>query len=69
MKAPCYDCLDRRVGCHSICPSYKVFQAEQDAMNRQRIQKELADQYCIEGVKRVQRDLYKSYDRKGRKRY
>ena len=31
MRAPCADCQDRRVGCHTDCERYKEFRAERDA--------------------------------------
>lgn len=31
MNAPCKDCLDRVVDCHSVCEKYKTFRKERDA--------------------------------------
>lgn len=28
LKAPCKDCTDRDVGCHSVCEKYKAFDKE-----------------------------------------
>ncbi len=30
MNAPCKDCPDRVLGCHSTCEKYKAFQTERD---------------------------------------
>ncbi len=32
-KAPCKDCPDRVVGCHSTCTKYQEFRKQQDAEN------------------------------------
>lgn len=32
-KAPCKDCPDRRVGCHSTCEKYLAFRKERDELN------------------------------------
>ena len=34
MKSPCYECPDRRAGCHSECEKYKEYQAK----NRERLE-------------------------------
>jgi hypothetical protein len=31
MKSGCYQCTDRKVGCHSKCEKYKGWKAEYDA--------------------------------------
>ena len=36
MKAPCYQCPDRHVLCHSECEKYIAFRAERDRMNADR---------------------------------
>ena len=28
MKRPCYGCLNRKVGCHSVCDAYLKFETE-----------------------------------------
>lgn len=33
-NAPCKDCPDRIVGCHSTCNKYKQYRVEQDAQNK-----------------------------------
>lgn len=35
-KAPCKDCPDRVVGCHSICTKYTEYRKQQDAENEAR---------------------------------
>lgn len=39
--APCIDCCDREVGCHSKCDRYKKFRSDLDEKNR--INKERKD--------------------------
>ena len=36
MDAPCKDCPDRVVGCHSVCEKYKAFREERDRELEQR---------------------------------
>lgn len=31
--APCKDCTDRRLGCHSVCPVWADWKAGEDAKN------------------------------------
>ena len=47
MKAPCYGCADRRIGCHADCEQYKAFRAERDEAIAQRVSK--ADVYHSNG--------------------
>lgn len=35
VNAPCKDCPDRYLGCHSSCPKYIEFRKEKDAENKQ----------------------------------
>lgn len=32
-KAPCKDCPDRQVGCHSTCEKYLAFRKERNELN------------------------------------
>lgn len=32
-NAPCKDCTDRIVGCHSTCEKYKLFRSDLDDLN------------------------------------
>ena len=36
MKRPCYGCLNRRVGCHSICDAYLEFEAKNKKLRNDR---------------------------------
>lgn len=36
INAPCKDCSNRIVGCHSTCEAYKQFQLENEAVRHQR---------------------------------
>lgn len=33
-SAPCKDCKDRAVGCHSTCKKYKEWEAKKDELNK-----------------------------------
>jgi hypothetical protein len=35
-KAPCKDCGDRNVGCHSVCEKYKEFAKENERVRNER---------------------------------
>lgn len=39
--APCMNCQDRVLGCHSQCERYKGFRAELDEINRKRREDDL----------------------------
>jgi hypothetical protein len=39
MKAPCQDCTDREVGCHSSCDKYKAFKQKCDELRELRNRK------------------------------
>lgn len=39
--APCMNCQDRVLGCHSKCEKYKIFRAELDEINRKRREDDL----------------------------
>ena len=57
--APCINCCDREVGCHSKCEKYKKFRSDLDEKNR--INKERKDkqsatmEYIIESKRRMAR--------------
>lgn len=36
MRAPCKDCKDRMIGCHSTCEKYQAYRLQQDEIARQR---------------------------------
>lgn len=36
MKAPCYNCTNRILNCHSTCESYKSYQGTRDVINENR---------------------------------
>ena len=44
-KAPCKDCPDRKVGCHSTCEKYLEFRKERDELN-ETIQKQRDKEYA-----------------------
>lgn len=46
-KAPCKDCPNREVGCHSTCDKYIVFRKERDELNKI-INKKKEEEYAID---------------------
>lgn len=38
MKWPCYNCQNRRVGCHGKCKEYLEYQAKNNAINIKRME-------------------------------
>jgi hypothetical protein len=36
MKAPCKNCMQRNLGCHSKCDKYQAFRTELDSINAKR---------------------------------
>ena len=48
-KAPCLDCKDRKVLCHSTCKKYLYFRQELDRINKEEFKKKktTADIYEI----------------------
>lgn len=38
IKAPCKDCQNRQVGCHSKCQGYLEYQAKNKAINTKRLE-------------------------------
>lgn len=55
MQAPCKDCADRALGCHSVCEKYKEY-AKQNEERRK-----LREKYNLEN------NLYWDTIRKGRR--
>ena len=37
-KAPCFNCQNRQVGCHSKCQSYLEYQAKNNAIRTKRLE-------------------------------
>ena len=37
-KAPCFNCQNRQVGCHSKCQGYLEYQAKNKAINAKRLE-------------------------------
>lgn len=56
-KAPCKDCPNRQVGCHSTCEKYIVFRKERDELN------ELKNK-----AKNDEKSYYSGYNRSSMKR-
>lgn len=36
VKTPCYECKDRKVGCHSICEKYKKYKIDLAEENKKK---------------------------------
>ena len=65
MKAPCKDCPDREVGCHSSCARYKKYQAEKEAERRKRMEDHIVNEVRYEGWVRGK----KQWNRPKRRKY
>lgn len=52
MKAPCKDCPDRQVGCHSTCEKYIEFKKEADEQRQERIARSEINQFVRESNER-----------------
>ena len=69
IQAPCLDCPDRKVGCHSECPKYAEFKREVDE-SRAMVNKALMAEgkiarYVKENVARTKKNS--QFDRKCRR--
>lgn len=56
-KAPCKDCPDRQVGCHSTCEKYIEFKKEADEQRLKRIEQGNINQYMREASERRYKHL------------
>lgn len=43
ITAPCKDCPDRAIGCHSICPKYAEFKKAMDAQHKRKEETDYID--------------------------
>lgn len=50
--APCKDCPDREVGCHSKCARYLSWKEQNEAAKRAKALEYDADSYMFESIKR-----------------
>ena len=55
--APCLDCQDRFIGCHSVCKPYKKWRADKDEENEKIKKLKLAEQSA--GVSAKHMDMSK----------
>lgn len=55
MKAPCKDCPDRQLDCHSKCERYKAYQEEREAYREKKKQATMADCYIIQKVRKLKK--------------
>lgn len=59
----CYNCPNRRIGCHAECDNYKKAKAELDAMNKayreENASRELALEYTINDMRRKKKERTK----------
>ena len=53
MKAPCYGCPERTVGCHENCDRYKEFKAKKDAVRQKEKHETAANVWRIEAEIRM----------------
>lgn len=61
MTAPCKNCPEREIGCHSMCDRYIRYAKQREKIREKRMQEQLADPtvFLSESAKKVKWDLYK----------
>ena len=59
MIAPCKDCSDRFVGCHSVCPRYAEFREECEARRKKRAERYPIKDYTCELIARNQKAAHR----------
>lgn len=52
INAPCKDCRERNLGCHSSCERYAAYKAENDKLRAARMKENMLEGAQIEGVLR-----------------
>lgn len=55
MRAPCKDCADRKVGCHSVCSRYLAWREEHEAEKRERKRYQDANSYVITSIQKTRK--------------
>ena len=55
MQAPCKDCENRFVGCHSQCEKYQEYNKQQIRVRQERLDKAEQDQYVKQIIDRIMR--------------
>jgi hypothetical protein len=55
MKTPCYECSERKLGCHSTCDRYNAFRKRQDEKNNKLRDKCIAREYELNRHYRLHR--------------
>ena len=63
MKAPCKDCPNRQVGCHSSCKAYQEFSAERESVREARL-KQREESEFFRDMSRQKEKATKNYRRK-----
>lgn len=67
MKAPCYGCEKREVGCHATCQGYKEFQAENEEIKKKKILNYICDEIMYSYKKREIRPADRQKGLRGRR--
>ena len=65
MNAPCKDCPDRCIGCHSVCAKYKDFLAACDAVSAAKRREFAANEAGALRGDKIRRDAHR-FGLKGR---
>lgn len=55
IQAPCKDCKDRQLGCHSICQKYIDFKKEQEVINLAKRKDTILRYYDIDRINRFKK--------------
>lgn len=54
-KAPCKDCGDREIGCHSQCEKYKAYSFYNEEIKSKQHLENLSKTIMFEGFKRIEK--------------
>ncbi len=65
MRAPCKECPDRKIGCHSECARYITYRAEKDEERAKRMELHRVNEAVKDGMERC----CKPWKRKTRRKY
>ena len=52
-KAPCKDCPDRFVGCHSVCVEYAKFKAQAEKIREEKNKEYVIQGYAVNSVRNM----------------
>lgn len=59
MNAPCKDCKDRHMLCHSSCSKYLAYAAERDLERQERLKQQDAAAMANKRINSIMQDLHR----------